>query len=461
MGVLEAIGMLRNAGDMKRGARMTNNKLGLWIQLAVLAAVCFPLANAHAVPSAPTTLTAAAVSASRIDLRWVDTSTNERGFRIERRIGVGAWRQIATLGADATTFANVGLTPETTYSYRVRAYHLGGTSAASNIASATTPGENGTPLAPTELRATLTSASRVKLTWRDNSSHETLFKIERRIETRAWRRSGTVGANVTAYGETGLTASVRYSYRISACNGRGCSNYSNTVTVQTPPGDGITGRLNDTGIVRCADVNGNNLPCPVSGYPKQDAEYGRDWAYNDDSDGHAGFSFTKLDAKGNALEANAAVWSCVRDNVTGLVWEEKADDRGLRHKDWTYSWYNPNPSTNGGSAGKPSGGSCSFITECDTQRYVGVVNAFRLCGASDWRLPTVSELLSIVSQDRIGPAIDTKFFRNLPPGDSRFWSSATYARHPEYAWIVSSDHGYVEGNLKTYVGRVRLVRGGR
>ena len=41
----------------------------------------------------------------------------------------------------------------------------------------------------------------------------------------------------------------------------------------------------------------------------------------------------------------------MRDNVTGLMWEVKTDDGGLRDKDWTYSWYNPDATTNGGSAG--------------------------------------------------------------------------------------------------------------
>ncbi len=57
--------------------------------------------------------------------------------------------------------------------------------------------------------------------------------------------------------------------------------------------------LNDTGIVGRGDGSQNDLPCPVAGYPGQDAQYGRDTTADDDSDGHAGFSLTKLDAKGN------------------------------------------------------------------------------------------------------------------------------------------------------------------
>lgn len=50
--------------------------------------------------------------------------------------------------------------------------------------------------------------------------------------------------------------------------------------------------INDTGIATCGDADASNDPCPLVDLPNQDAEYGRDITDNDDSDGHAGFSFT-------------------------------------------------------------------------------------------------------------------------------------------------------------------------
>ena len=70
----------------------------------------------------------------------------------------------------------------------------------------------------------------------------------------------------------------------------------------------------------------------------QDCSHGRDATHNDDWDGHAGFSFTKLDRNGNPLPAAATSWSCVRDNVTGLTWEVKTNDGGIHDKDNTYWW---------------------------------------------------------------------------------------------------------------------------
>jgi len=55
-----------------------------------------------------------------------------------------------------------------------------------------------------------------------------------------------------------------------------------------PPGEA----LNDTGIDWCANETQNFLACPVAGYPGQDAQDGRDKTHDDNSDGHAGFSFT-------------------------------------------------------------------------------------------------------------------------------------------------------------------------
>ncbi|MBK8639209.1 MAG: DUF1566 domain-containing protein [Chromatiaceae bacterium] len=219
--------------------------------------------------------------------------------------------------------------------------------------------------------------------------------------------------------------------------------------------------LNDTGIDWCANVNTNYLACPVAGYPWQDAEEGRDATQDHDADGHAGFAFTKLDANGGALLAGASDWSCVRDNITGLIWEVKTDDGGLRDKDWSYSWYNPDPAANGGSAGYPDrGNNCYDTTRCDTAKFAADVNQAGLCGASDWRLPTVEELLSIVDYSGYSPAIDSAWFPNTL--SSWYWSSSPVAYLDIYAWIVYFDSGTCGyGFYKSDGNPVRLVRGGQ
>jgi len=95
-------------------------------------------------PAPPSGLTATAISGSRIDLAWTDNSDNESGFSIEQcpgpaeSCGEADFGEIATVGAGITTYSDLGLEPDTTYSYRVRAFNNAGDSAAAGPAAATT-----------------------------------------------------------------------------------------------------------------------------------------------------------------------------------------------------------------------------------------------------------------------------------------------------------------------------------
>lgn len=90
-------------------------------------------------PSAPSGLSATAVSSSEIALNWADQSNNEDGFTVQRSPnGNGNWSTIATLGANATGYSNSGLSAATIYHYRVRAFNGAGNSGWSNTANATT-----------------------------------------------------------------------------------------------------------------------------------------------------------------------------------------------------------------------------------------------------------------------------------------------------------------------------------
>lgn len=91
-------------------------------------------------PPAPASLSCSAVSPSRIDLKWEDNSTNESGFRIERKTGPGgAYEEINTVSSNTEGYTDRGLLYETTYFYRVYAFNTIGDSDYSNESSATTP----------------------------------------------------------------------------------------------------------------------------------------------------------------------------------------------------------------------------------------------------------------------------------------------------------------------------------
>lgn len=95
--------------------------------------------------------------------------------------------------------------------------------------------------------------------------------------------------------------------------------------------------------------------------------------------GKAGFDFTRLNANGDEQDGSADSWSCVRDNVTGLVWEVKADDGSFQDGGFTYSWYSEE--VNGGFEGDETGANATcLLTNCNTSAYVAAVNAQGLCG---------------------------------------------------------------------------------
>ena len=240
-----------------------------------------------------------------------------------------------------------------------------------------------------------------------------------------------------------------------------------------------TGALNDTGVDWSGDYTygGNNSDCSPDMSPVQDCHQGRDATHDDDTDGHAGFSLTKIDSEGSYLDANATEWSCVLDNVTALLWEVKTDDGGLHDKDDIYSWYNTDSSSNGGFAGYAEASdedernvcygynSAESDTFCNTEAFVNRVNTAGLCGFSDWRLPRREELRSIVDYSRSKPPstfsstgrnIDTDYFPNTI--DSGYWSSTATVTIKEYAHGIYFTHGFDYVMDSKYPQYVRLVR---
>jgi hypothetical protein len=322
-------------------------------------------------PSAPTNLSAAAAGSSSIDLAWIDNSTDEQGFKIERRIDSGSFGQIATVGSDVSLFQDTGLDENTTYTYRVRAYNGNGDSNFSNETAATTEtaaedpnanlafnklaaasssnssyppsnaidgdtetywrsgsvsssapaawlridlqssqeigraiikwkssyyaksydlqisnddvnwstlysttggasgdqefffpqttgryvrfyfkannsstyrvseaelyrGDNSPPPNPPgNLVAAATGSSTINLTWTDNASDEEGFKVERKSGSDTFNQVATVGNNVTAYSDNGLSGSTTYIYRVRAYRSGLLSEYSNEASATT------------------------------------------------------------------------------------------------------------------------------------------------------------------------------------------------------------------------------------
>ena len=160
--------------------------------------------------------------------------------------------------------------------------------------------------------------------------------------------------------------------------------------------------------------------------------------------------FQKLDDLGNQLADTATEFTMIHDLTTDLIWEIKPLDSGIQGKDRMFTWYSSDNSTNGGFEGSTSPAG-------DTEYYIDWLNRKNFGGRSNWRMPDVSELLTLVNIEKINPHIATQFFPNTQSGC--YWSSTTHAQYSGNAWIVDFSDGSDDYVSKAHSCYIRAVRG--
>ncbi|MEK9501245.1 hypothetical protein [Gaopeijia maritima] len=190
------------------------------------------------VPEAPGEFGLDALDGTHVRLHWIDRADNEASIEIGRRpAGSDAWTPIATLEADLVEWIDASAPSASELEYRLRVCNEHGCSEPWREASVTTP--EVPPAPPLDPVAAATGASAVVLDWTDGSPNETRFEIERRTGTSGiWGSVGNVGANVTRWYDGAVTGGTEYGYRLRACNGVGCSPWTDAVqvvTVVVPP----------------------------------------------------------------------------------------------------------------------------------------------------------------------------------------------------------------------------------
>ena len=258
-------------------------------------------------------------------------------------------------------------------------------------------------------------------------------------------------------------------------------------------------KINDTGIILCGNYDAENggqwsstLNCADTGATEnsdgidadgnvvpagQDAHYGRDALAAAGSlykvgGGSAGFDFTRINSDGSEYTGNGDYatnpWSCVRDNVTDLIWEVKAPSNGnvgdnLHDADDLY-YRRSTVESNSGSVepAAPNRATCygynstNSSTFCNTEAFVYRVNVAGLCGANDRRMPKKEELRSIVHYGRDNPSIDSDYFPNTENNGYRSGSIEAY--FGILPWIINFDSGSDSLSAPGENFRVRLVR---
>jgi len=219
-------------------------------------------------------------------------------------------------------------------------------------------------------------------------------------------------------------------------------------TICTTTGDAVP--MEAMADIIVADVVGaleGNLPPVLGAFPAT----GQTTSYGPDSDGNIQAGAT-LDYQDNGD-------GTITDLNTGLMWEKKSNDGGIHDKDNEYTW---------GMTSSPYTMNGTIVTS-----FLAGLNAGAgFAGHTDWRIPNVKELQSIVNYQvpYPGPVVSYEFNNNCTSGcsvltcsctvSSYYWSSTTNETYPYYAWYVNFTHGTVGNHFKDDDDYVRAVRGG-
>jgi uncharacterized protein (TIGR02145 family) len=193
--------------------------------------------NTTVVPLPPTGLTGSVVSPTQINLSWTDNSTNETGFKIERKSGIGNYTIIGSVGSEISSYQDIGLTPSTTYTYRIYSFNANGNSLSySNEINITT---SNIPILSTTAISSITSSTSVSGGEVTSDSGAPIFvrgvcwsTNPNPTVTLSTKTSNGTGTGFFSSNISGLSASTIYYVRAYATNSAGTA-YGNEVTFIT------------------------------------------------------------------------------------------------------------------------------------------------------------------------------------------------------------------------------------
>ena len=178
--------------------------------------------------------------------------------------------------------------------------------------------------------------------------------------------------------------------------------------------------VNNTGVyTENLTLKEQNISEPITITQNSVKKTGQTISYTTGDDGYyqagVNHSYTRDDYK-----------EIVSDNITKLQWQDNSDASSI-----TKTWADAN-------------------TYCEN---------LSLGGFTDWKLPSISELQTIVDDGKYYPSVNS-IFKNISSG--YYWSSTANAYYSDYAWVVYFHNGgYTSYYYKYYSGYVRCVRAGQ
>lgn len=241
-------------------------------------------ANGANGPAPATGVSATAISKTAITLDWADNPNptyNETGYEIYRSaVAGGPYTLVNITAANATTYTDNGLAPNSKYFYVIRAVNDNGAAALSNEATAQTQVDSNPPTAPGNLTVTGTTYSSVSLDWTPSTDDVGVYKYDVYING---VKSYTVDADQTDFTAYNLNKDTLYTFVVKARDLAGNSSARSNQVSAAAKANGLNYRYYLGSWSTLPDFNTlspltiGNSPIPDLSVRTQDVNYGFVW----------------------------------------------------------------------------------------------------------------------------------------------------------------------------------------
>lgn len=192
---------------------------------------------------------------------------------------------------------------------------------------------------------------------------------------------------------------------------------------------------------------------------------------NDTSQSHDGSSsskdgtrFVKVDASGAPLPTTAKSWACIFDRNTKLLWEINGLNTIGFSNEFEYRWDDGlneafvtsiNPGEKIKECSYFSGAPDSNNDKCTTAIYQLAANYMSLCGHSNWTIPSILDMHSIIKHEQFNPAVELQYFPFTR--SSYYWSSEGFAYTEDRAWAMNFAIGKKNDVEKSEFHNIMLI----